>query len=135
MDFHKHTVKTNCKFCGKVFDSFNLSKTCKHCEENMGAYFEKIKEYLADNPGATTSDTCVDLGLSAAIVSFFIKEERLIAKSLNGKLVLKCQSCGKPIETGQLCFNCKAKAALQGKKTEAAPIMKAASKHKFFTQG
>jgi hypothetical protein len=141
MDLQRHTVKTNCKFCGKVFDSFNFSKTCKHCEENMGEYFERIKEYLENNPGATTSDTCKDLGLSAAIVTFFINEERLIAKSLSGKLVLKCQGCGILIETGQFCFNCKTKAVLQDKKTpsavnktEAAPVKKAASKHGFFTK-
>jgi hypothetical protein len=106
----------------------------------MGEYFERIKEYLAKNPGATTSDTCMDLGLSPAIVSFFIREERLIAKSLNGMLVLKCQSCGKPIETGQFCFNCKAKATMIEKKipsaaktVEAAPVQKAASKNKFYT--
>jgi Zn finger protein HypA/HybF involved in hydrogenase expression len=140
MDLHKHTVRTNCKFCGKLFESFNFTKACPVCDKNMDSYFDKIRAFLAENPGATTAETCAALDLPAAIITFFIKEERLTAKNQNGKMVLKCESCGTLIETGRLCYGCKVRASLGDIKKaspinakEAAPIMKTAHA-RFYTR-
>jgi predicted nucleic acid-binding Zn-ribbon protein len=106
MFVENHTIKTNCKFCGKLFDSFKLNKVCPTCNENMENYFKQIKEYLSEHVDSTAVEICEALNIPVAVISYFLKEERLFVKNKGKQFLLRCEKCKKPISSGRYCFEC-----------------------------
>jgi ribosomal protein L32 len=113
MSEYKYTIKTNCKFCGRLFDSFNLTKACPECSVKLESDFQRIKEHIEEFPDDTAMKVCEVLGIDMAVVTHFLKEERLILRNRDAKSMLSCEMCGKPIYTGRYCEDCAPKAARQ----------------------
>jgi flagellar operon protein (TIGR03826 family) len=98
----------NCKECGKVFASAG-TKICPDCRRSEEEQFELVKEYLWDNPNSTVPAVSEATGVEEKMIIKFIKEDRLQSEGLDIDYTLKCKSCGKEIESGIYCENCRNK--------------------------
>jgi hypothetical protein len=68
--------------------------------------FEKVKEYLYDNPGTSVQRLSEINNVSVQQIIKWVREERLefTADSITG---IDCEICGVTIKTGRFCKNCK----------------------------
>jgi len=94
----------NCKSCGKLFD-YTGNPLCPECVKKDEEDFEKVKEYLEDNPTANVNNISEETEVSVKRITRFLKEGRLECKSVENSL-LKCEKCGKPIRAGRYCNEC-----------------------------
>ena len=85
----------NCSRCGKMFNYVAGPPICDACKKALEDDFQKVKQYVQDNPNASLKQ---------------IAEDRLMF-SKDSPIQLTCESCGAPIQTGRLCQNCKGKMA------------------------
>ncbi|MGC8971094.1 MAG: MerR family transcriptional regulator [bacterium] len=91
----------NCKECGRLFVKTS-SDICPECQKKEEEDFNRVKEYLKTHPNAKLQDIVDATGVSEAKVSKFIKAGRLSVKPM-------CESCGKPIDSGRFCPECRLK--------------------------
>ena len=66
----------NCARCGKVHNY--PSKYCKECLETEKELFDKVRDYLYDNPNATVEQVHIDTGVERKKIRQYIREDRLI---------------------------------------------------------
>ncbi|MBU5436681.1 MerR family transcriptional regulator [Tissierella sp. MSJ-40] len=94
----------NCNRCGKIYnyDGFRL---CIQCRRNDEGDFQKVKEYLYENPGANVAEVSEQTEVSTRKIIEFLKEGRLEIKDENN-ILLECEKCGTPIKTGRFCDKC-----------------------------
>lgn len=91
----------NCKECGKLFLKTS-SDICPECQKKEEEDFNRVKEYLKENPTSSISEIMEATGVSEAKISKFIRAGRLSIKPT-------CESCGKVIDSGRLCPECRVK--------------------------
>lgn len=96
----------NCPRCGKIF-TYVGRPICIRCIETEENEFKIVKEYIYDNPGATISEVSQETEVSVEKIMRFLREERLEIKSENSNLLLECERCGRAINSGRFCENCK----------------------------
>lgn len=96
----------NCPRCGKIF-TYIGRPICTKCIETEENEFKIVKEYVYDNPGATISEVSQETGVTVEKIMRFLREERLEIKSENSNLILECERCGRAINSGRFCENCK----------------------------
>ena len=96
----------NCPRCGKIFTCFGRP-ICNGCIETEENEFKIVKEYIYDNPGATISEVSQETEVSIDKIMRFLREERLEIRSENSNLLLECEKCGRAINSGRFCENCK----------------------------
>lgn len=127
----------NCVRCGRLFGYIGRP-ICSYCVEEEEDEFKKVKEYLYDNPGSTVFEVADATGVSEEKIMRFLREERLQISSENHNLLLECESCHRPINTGRFCENCREnlKSALRkefGLDKKPAPKEESKPKDKMFT--
>ena len=94
----------NCTRCGKIYnyDGFKVCPTCRKDDEKD---FQKVKEYLYENPGANIPEVSEATEVDAKKIIDFLRAGRLeIADDSN--LILECENCGTSIRTGRFCDKC-----------------------------
>lgn len=96
----------NCPSCGKLF-VYTVRNLCPNCIKEDEHDFNKVRDYLYDNPEATIEDVTAETGVDSKKVLEYLKEGRLMLKSNNPNL-LTCESCNEPILTGKFCDKCAA---------------------------
>ena len=96
----------NCKKCGKIFNYITGPVICPQCQEKTEETFQKVKEYIAANPGCTVASTADACEVEIQQIRQWLREERLTFASAEGS-DLTCEVCGKPIMSGKLCDTCK----------------------------
>ena len=96
----------NCPRCGKIF-TYIGRPICARCIEMEENEFKIVKEYIYDHPGATISEVSHETEVTVEKIMRFLREERLEIKSENSNLLLECERCGRPINCGRFCENCK----------------------------
>lgn len=96
----------NCPSCGKLFKSYG-NAVCQMCTVKEERDFKLVKEYIYDHENVNIVQVSEGTGVSAEKILRFLKQERLILTSTEGNVVLVCESCGRPIQTGRFCFSCK----------------------------
>jgi len=129
----------NCPRCGKIF-TYLGRPICSKCLENEENEFKVVKEYVYDNPGATISEVAQETEVTVEKIMRFLREERLEIKSENSNMLLECERCGRAINSGRFCENCKGQMnkdfkrefGLDRKEPEPKPQPKA-DKEKMFT--
>lgn len=95
----------NCRRCGRMYNYIGGPPICIDCKNADEEVFKKVKEYLYDNPGATLSQVSIECDVSVEKIKMFLKEGRLeITDGAN--IILECERCGKPINTGRFCKEC-----------------------------
>lgn len=70
------TAVQSCKGCGKLF-SFLARGICPDCIDLREERFQTVREWLRDNPGASTMAACQATGVEERLVAEFIREGRL----------------------------------------------------------
>ena len=96
----------NCSRCGRLF-GYTGRPVCSYCIEEEEDEFKKVKDYLYDNPGSTVFEVSDATGVDEEKIMRFLKEERLQVSSENPNMLLECENCGRPVNTGRFCQNCK----------------------------
>ena len=96
----------NCKRCGKIFQYDGVHKICKNCRVQEEQDFEKVKEFLKENPNSSINVVSEETGVEKKTIIEFIKNDRLIAEDLEIDVTIRCQRCGKEIKHGKYCDKC-----------------------------
>ncbi len=129
----------NCPRCGRIF-TFIARPICNKCLEAEENEFKTVKEYVYDNPGATISEVSQETEVSVERIMRFLREERLEIKSENSNLILGCERCGRSINSGRFCEECKGQISndfrkefgLDDKKPQQTPHIRA-DKERMYT--
>jgi len=111
----------NCKKCGRIFNYIGGSPLCPACREHEEKDFQRIKQYLYENPGASLTQVSIDLDISVEMIRRFLREGRLEIANEDGNLILECENCGKSIKTGRYCMECERELA-SGLKSAASQM-------------
>lgn len=94
----------NCPRCGKVFMKLK-NPICPDCQSAEDELFEKVVDYLKENPGATVAEVATELDCDVSIINKFIRTGRL--GKVNPIWQAKCNRCGIQISSGELCEQCR----------------------------
>ena len=94
----------NCSRCGNIYayDGFNICMKCRRQDEED---FQKVKEYLDENPGATITEVTEETGVDSKKIIEFLRQGRLEVED-EANLLLSCERCGASIKTGRFCEKC-----------------------------
>ncbi len=93
---------TNCVRCKKTF-AMTSQPICPECVAEEEAQFDRIKEFLDENHGATMEEIVEGTGVPMKRIQKFLKDGRL--EGIEGSNI-KCQKCGCPITKGKFCPDC-----------------------------
>ena len=96
----------NCPRCGKLFAKKGPHKLCPVCRKEEESQFEKVKEYLWDNPNASIEEVHDETGVEKDLIMKFVREGRLIAEGIDVDILLECERCGASIKEGRFCQDC-----------------------------
>lgn len=107
----------NCKICGRVFTSVINEDLCRNCREMEEKEFNRVKEYLYENPGATLTEIVTALGVSVKKIKKYLREGRLEILGEGGNIILECERCGKAIKTGRFCNECQRELSIDLRET------------------
>lgn len=98
---------TNCSRCGKLFNSID-SPICKECQKELEEKFLQVRDYIRENPTKNMNQVAEDNEVSVRQLQRWVKEEKLCFTKDSG-VMIECEQCGKPIQTGRFCKECKGK--------------------------
>lgn len=98
----------SCKNCGRAFGyEGGPVILCNKCDELL---WEKVKDYLRDNPNATSEEVSKETKISIKIIESFLADDRLSAIDNETNTTIqfnKCQTCGNIINVGEkYCNEC-----------------------------
>ena len=110
----------NCSRCGKMFNYVQGPPICEPCKKAIEESFQRVKQYIVDNPTASLKQISEDNDVTAKQIQQWIREERLMF-SKDSPLKLVCEKCGEPILTGRFCEKCKGRMANTLNDTFARP--------------
>jgi flagellar operon protein (TIGR03826 family) len=96
----------NCPKCGKLFAKKANYKLCPVCRDSEENDFEKVKDYLWDNPKASIEEVHNETGVDRDLIIKFVRDGRLIAEGIEVNFDLECKRCGDPIAKGKYCASC-----------------------------
>jgi len=117
-------VINQCKYCKIPFQSYG-SIHCMNCIMLMDESFIKIRDYLDEHPNSNMYIVSEGTDVSVRMITYLLKEGRLLLRENdNVDIMLKCESCKKPITTGRLCEECRGSIAREmQEKIGSAPVM------------
>ena len=110
----------NCARCGKMFNYIGGQPICDPCKKAIEEDFQKVKQYIVDNPRAGLKEIAEENGVTTKQIQQWIREERLMFTS-DSPLQIQCEKCGAQIQTGRYCDKCKASMANNLNNTFAKP--------------
>ena len=110
----------NCARCGKMFNYIGGQPICDPCKKAIEEDFQKVKQYIVDNPRAGIKPIAEDNKVTTKQIQKWIREERLMITS-DSPLQIQCENCGAQIQTGRYCAKCKASMANNLNNTFAKP--------------
>ena len=96
----------NCRKCGKIYNYIGGSPICPVCKQGEEDDFQKVKEYLYENPGANITQVSIELDIGVEKIKRFLKDGRLEITGDDGNMILECENCGKSIKSGRFCETC-----------------------------
>lgn len=94
-----------CQRCHHMFQRIGNEEVCSTCAPLDEEEFRRIKEYISQHQGASSSEVVRALGVTINQIKRYLKEERLEIVGDN-KGFLRCEKCGKPLNSGRLCDAC-----------------------------
>ncbi|MCL2216212.1 MAG: flagellar protein [Defluviitaleaceae bacterium] len=94
----------NCPRCGRVFVQIR-EPICDRCVKAEEEIFEKVREYVKENPNLTIKEVSEQCDVSTKKILQYIRDGRLEAgQGMKGEIV--CSKCGKHIFIGRMCETC-----------------------------
>lgn len=98
-----------CSRCGRLFTPSGFTSLCIDCLKQDMETFDRIREYLYENPCAHMFDVATNTHVSINTIKKYLREGRLEIVEDNNQF-LKCIKCGTPIKAGNYCDACSSKA-------------------------
>ncbi len=95
-----------CRKCNRVFQYTGGDILCPDCTKNNDGGLGTVREYLAMHPGVSATRAEEDTGVPASIIRQWLKSEKIVVSNARG-IGLKCEKCGKVINSGRICHDCK----------------------------
>ena len=95
----------SCRVCGVIMVKL-ARDVCPKCFKAEEELFQKVKNFLRANPGASVAQVAENAACSAEQVQAFINSGRLERVGLR-KVAHPCQLCQKVIYEGVMCPECK----------------------------
>ena len=104
-----------CPHCQLPFVQQRDEEVCPNCMSEGENQFRIIKEYLYAHPGASATELVQELDVTIRQIQHYLREDRLhvVGEGFTG---LKCDLCGKAIQTGRYCEHCEKDAAAKKKR-------------------
>ena len=96
----------NCRSCGRLFNFLSGVQVCPNCKIASEEKYEKVKQFIFDNPGTTMQEASKETGVSRRQIEIWVREERLAFSTAEGSEI-GCERCGIPIATGKFCRKCR----------------------------
>jgi flagellar operon protein (TIGR03826 family) len=96
----------NCRKCGTMFNFVGGYPLCGRCRAAEEEDFQKVKNYLYDNPGSSPPEIAKAIDVSVDKIRRFLKEGRLEIVGDVSNMILACEKCGKSIRSGRFCDEC-----------------------------
>ncbi len=96
----------SCWNCHRLFYYVGGEELCPECKEKLTTKFREVKDYIYDHPGVKIPEVTEACGVSERQILRWLREERLYIAE-DSAIVLTCKNCGKPINTGMYCAECK----------------------------
>ena len=93
-----------CTNCGKLF-TYIGRPMCPKCVKQMDEDFTIVRKYIYEHPNATVEEVSEETEVAVKTIVHFLREGRLEMKVADGSI--KCEKCGKPINSGRMCKQCK----------------------------
>lgn len=114
----------NCRKCGRLYNYIGGSykHLCPQCIEGLEELFQKVKEYIEENPGASMPIVSRDCDVSPQQIETWVREERLVLSD-DSPIGISCEQCGKSIHSGRYCTECKNKMSNNLGRAYGQPIM------------
>ena len=100
----------NCARCGKMFNYVGGQPICDLCKKAIEEDFQKVKQYIVDNPRAGLKQIAEDNKVTSKQIQQWIREERLMFTS-DSPIQIQCENCGELIQTGRFCAKCRSSMA------------------------
>ncbi len=110
----------NCSRCGKMYNYIGGQPICEQCKKAIEEEFQKVKQYIVDNPHADLKKIAEDNEVTTKQIQQWVREERLMFTE-GSPIQLQCENCGAPILTGRFCNKCKTNMASNLNNTFAKP--------------
>ena len=110
----------NCSRCGKMFNFVSGMPICDNCKKALEDDFQKVKQYIADNPSAGLRPISEECKVTTKQIQQWVREERLMF-SADSPIQLTCENCGEKIQTGRFCAKCRSSMANNLNNTFAKP--------------
>ena len=101
----------NCRKCGRIFNYVVGPHICPACREALEADFQRVKEYIRENKGATISQVSEECNVEISQIHQWLKDERLELTE-GSAITLQCETCGAPIMSGRYCDKCRHELAM-----------------------
>ena len=94
----------NCKKCNRLFSSIEGSILCSRCNVNVDDGFNRVREYIYDNPVSSIKDVSKGTSVSSDIILKWIRDGRIVLAENSS--ISFCQRCGSPMDGGRFCGKC-----------------------------
>ena len=94
-----------CARCHRIFEKVAFEEVCPACFPIEEYEFGRIKEYLSLHPGASSNVVMTELNVSLKSIRRYLQEDRLEIVGDN-KGFIRCELCGKPLNSGRFCEGC-----------------------------
>jgi flagellar operon protein (TIGR03826 family) len=95
-----------CKRCKKTFTYYGIGyQYCPTCKELDEEDFQNVKEYIRDHGIARVDEVVQATGVDEKRIHEYLREGRLEIPD-GSSYYLKCERCGKDINSGRYCQNC-----------------------------
>lgn len=70
----------NCKACGAPFNGGLMDALCPDCKRKEVETFQKVRDYLRNNPSAKVDDIADATGIDETIILRFINQGRILKR-------------------------------------------------------
>ncbi len=94
-----------CVRCHRLFDRVSFEVVCPACFPVEEHEFSRIKDYLSLHPGASSNEVMHELNVGLKSIRRYLKEDRLEIVGDN-KGFIRCELCGKALNSGRFCDGC-----------------------------
>jgi len=98
----------NCKRCGKMYSYIAGIPICDQCKQKDEDDFQTVKKYIYEHKGVSLKEVSEACEVSVEKITRFLRDGRLEIKE-GTNIILECESCGRPINSGRLCQECSKK--------------------------
>ncbi len=102
-----------CDNCNMIFQYKGSGDVlCPDCTKKSEEDYEKVRAFMAENPGAREEDIAAKTGVSMKFIAKLVKDDKIVIRDTNTQ-GLTCKYCGISIQSGKYCADCKRKFALE----------------------